>query len=53
MEIVKELNVTADAIDITLKLSKRLQSKPSFHITYNTKVGYAIMQNLFQANFSL
>ena len=34
----KELNVTADAIDITLKLSKRLQSKPSFHITYKGRV---------------
>ena len=47
----KEVNVTAGARDITLKLGKQLQSKPSFHITYKGRV--CIMQKMFQANFSL
>ena len=47
----KEVNVIAGATDITLKLGKQLQSKPSFHITYKGRV--CIMQKMFQANFSL
>ena len=34
----KEVNVTTGATDITLKLGKQFQSKPSFHITYKGRV---------------
>ena len=44
----KELNVTAAATDITLKLSKQLQSKPSFHITYKGRVCITLRKNCFR-----